>query len=92
MTQLSRRRFLSTGSLAAAVAGALAVVPGLSAVLRMPSAMPASAPAAATAQPLIAHVRDLNSGEIALMVGTSHVIKRDADLAARLYNAARKEG
>ena len=89
MTQVSRRRFLSHGSLGVVLAGALAAVPGLSTVLRMPATVPGGAGAAA--EPLIAHVRDLQTGEIALMVGTNHVIHRDADLAARLYNAARKE-
>jgi len=34
-------------------------------------------------------VRDLNSGEMSLLVGTNHVIIRSRDLAARLYAAAR---
>jgi hypothetical protein len=89
MTELSRRRFLSRGSLGVALAGALAAVPGLSAVFRMPAAVTPGAP---TGEPLIAHVRDVQSGEIALLVGTDKVIHRDADLAARLYNAARSGG
>ena len=36
----------------------------------------------------MAHVRDLASGEVSLMVGTDHVVLRDANLAARLYGAA----
>jgi hypothetical protein len=41
------------------------------------------------AEPLVAHVRDLSTGEIALLAGTTKVIVRDVDLAARLSAAAR---
>ena len=86
MTQLSRRRFITRGSVGFALAGALAAVPGLGSVLKL---RPASAPIdpSSSAEPLIAHVRDLSSGEMSLFVGTNQVIHRDADLAARLYNA-----
>ena len=88
MTQVSRRRFLTHGSIGVALAGALAAVPGLGAVLKMRAAPPH---AGSMAEPLIAHVRDLKSGEISLMVGTKHVVQRDADLAARLYDVAQEE-
>ena len=95
MNGLSRRRFMSHGSLGVAVAGALAVVPGLSAVLKMKSPAIPTAPLPLDVQrslagPLVAHVRDLNSGEISLMVGTEHVVQRDRDLAARLYSAVQR--
>jgi hypothetical protein len=41
---------------------------------------------------LVAHVRDLRSGEISVFVGTDHIVHRDPELAARLYNAARGDG
>ena len=74
------------------MAGALAAVPGFSAVLKMPAAGSSTLPAGtfAAGEPLIAHVRDVQTGEIALLVGTDQVIHRDAELAARLYNAARR--
>lgn len=90
MTQVSRRRFLVHGSIGAALAGALAALPGLGAALKLPAAARRGAGASA-AEPLIAHVRDLNTGEISLMVGEKHVIQRDAELAARLYDAAQQE-
>jgi hypothetical protein len=67
----------------------MAAVPGVSAVLR---AQPPSVSGVggASAEPLIAHVRDLARGEISLMVGKEEVIHRDRDLAARLYAAARQ--
>ena len=90
MTQLSRRRFITRGSVGVVLAGALASVPGLGAVFKMRPASP-TIDAASSAEPLIAHVRDLNSGEMSLFVGTDQVIHRDADLAARLYNAAQRK-
>jgi hypothetical protein len=85
---VSRRAFLSRGSLGVALAGAAAAVPGLGAVLKLPAPPSAVPPLPATAEPLVAHVRDLASGEVSLMVGTDHVVLRDASLAARLYGAA----
>src|SRR5437899_4947602 len=85
---VSRRAFLSRGSLGVALAGAAAVVPGLSAVLKLPAPSIGARALPATAEPLVAHVRDLASGEVSLMVGTDHVVLRDANLAARLYSAA----
>jgi hypothetical protein len=89
MNDLSRRRFLGHGSLGV-LAGALAVVPGLSAVFKMPAPAISAGSEPALAGPLVAHVRDLTSGEILLLVGTQEVIHRDRDLAARLYAAARR--
>jgi hypothetical protein len=90
MTQVSRRRFLVHGSIGAALAGALAVVPGLGAALKLPAAARGGA-GKSSAGPLIAHVRDLSTGEISLMVGEKHVIQRDVELAAQLYDAAQQE-
>jgi hypothetical protein len=87
MNDLSRRRFLSS-SFGVAVVGAIAVVPGLAGVLKLQ--VPAGGPRGKLAAPLVAHVRDLQSGEISLMVGTNHVIHRDRELAARLYAAAQR--
>jgi hypothetical protein len=39
---------------------------------------------------LIAHVRNVSTGEIAVMVGTRETIFRDHSLAARLVDAAGK--
>ncbi|TMB86993.1 MAG: hypothetical protein E6J18_05255 [Chloroflexi bacterium] len=88
MNGLSRRRFLGS-SFGVAAVGAIALVPGLATVLKRSVPATAGEPNAALAGPLIAHVRDLNSGEMSLLVGTNHVIIRSRDLAARLYAAAR---
>jgi len=84
---VSRRAFLSRGSLGVALAGAAAVVPGLTAMLKLPAPAYEAPTLPITAEPLVAHVRDLASGEVSLMVGTDHVVLRDVNLAARLYGA-----
>ncbi len=87
---LTRRTFLSRSSIGAAIAGGLALVPVMSGVLKM-QAKPAAIPfPGSSAEPLVAHVRDVNSGEISLLVGTGKVVVHDLDLAARLYAAARR--
>jgi hypothetical protein len=45
--------------------------------------------AADSAVPLVAHVRDLSTGEIAVFNGTREVIVRDPQLANNLFRAAR---
>jgi len=39
-------------------------------------------------QPLVAHVRDLDTGEIGLFYGDHEVVYRDRKLAAQLHRAA----
>ena len=88
MNDLTRRKFLKQGSLAMAVAGALALVPGMAAMRRLSKPQLTGLPSG-NSGPLVAHVRDLASGEIALMVGIDQVVVHDRDLATRLYAAAR---
>jgi hypothetical protein len=87
---VSRRTFLSRSSLGLALAGALAAVPGLATLVKLPLAGAVPRDESVMGETLVAHVRDMNSGEISLMVGTNRVIRRDVDLAARLYAAARR--
>ena len=98
MAGVTRRTFLGRGSMAVAAAGVLSSVPGLSSLL---SAGEAEAPAADAsiagadaggadlAEPLVAHVRDLSTGEISLFNGTREVIVRNPQLASQLARAAR---
>lgn len=88
MKDLSRRGFLHS-SFGVAMVGAIAVVPGLTTVLKL-SGPVAGRVDAKLAGPLVAHVRDLASGEISLLVGTNQVVHRDRELAARLYAAAQR--
>jgi hypothetical protein len=89
MNDLSRRRFLHS-SFGVAMVGAIAVVPGLTGVLKLSKPQAAGGAKAMLAGPLVAHVRDLATGEISLLVGTNHVVHRDRELAARLYAAAQQ--
>ena len=82
--------------MAVAAAGVLSSVPGLSSLLgAAESEAPAAdatvagtdAGAASLSDPLVAHVRDLSTGEISLFNGTREVIVRDPQLANRLARA-----
>lgn len=90
MNSLSRRTFLSFSTASVALAAAVAAIPGAAAVLRQPRASVSWNPAATFDAPLIAHVRDLESGEISVLVGTQEVVHKDVDLARRLYAVARR--
>ncbi len=90
MNELTRRRFLTHTSIGAALAGAVAIVPGLTTAFKLTGPTATLHPEAGLSEPLVAHVRDLASGEIALLVGTTEVVYRDRDLARRLYAAARR--
>lgn len=89
MNDLSRRRFLGS-SFGVAAVGAIAFVPGLASVLKLPAPATAGLTQPSLNGPLVVHVRDLGSGEISLLMGTEHVIHRDRQLAARLYAAAQQ--
>ena len=89
MKDLTRRRFLTRSSVGVAAAGTIAVVPGITAVMKLPGTSPKFAAGTANAgDPLVAHVRDLASGEIAFLVGSERLVVRDPDLAMRLHAAA----
>lgn len=88
MNSLTRRRFLTRSSAGFALAAAVAAIPGAAAVLRQPSPRAAWNPDVTLGEPLIAHVRDLNRGEISILVGTREVVQTDVELARRLYAAA----
>ena len=90
MNTLSRRNFLSLSSVSVAMAAAVAAIPAAATVLRQPRVPASWNPTANLDAPLIAHVRDLNSGEISVLVGTQEVVHKDVDLARRLYAVARR--
>lgn len=92
MAELTRRAFLRNASVGAA-AGVLAggVVTAASGIAsgKGQGRHSAAGVDAGTSDALIAHVRDVSSGEIALMVGTREVVYQDRALAAHLMNTAR---
>ena len=94
MVELTRRTFLthaSIGVAAGAVTGGLTALPRLA---RDPSEAVDAPTSAATesVEGLIVHVRDAQTGDIALMAGTREVVRRDPSLAARLARLARSSG
>ena len=91
MKDLTRRRFLTHTSIGVAFAGALALVPGMATALKLPVAAPkARSRTPIAGGPLVAHVRDLATGEIAFLVGSERFIVRDRELAVRLHSAAQR--
>jgi hypothetical protein len=93
MENVSRRGLLRNGSLAVVGAGLVAAGPAALA-LRAPDASAADRPQSAALPtgasldtPLVAHVKDLRTGEIGVYLGTSEVTFRDPHLAAKLYRA-----
>ena len=101
MSELTRRVFLKGGTAAAVAAGALSALPGLPALVgAIETQAPADvgeAQAAVTegesslsmAEPLVAHVRDLATGEIGLFSGTREITVLDPRLAVALVKALR---
>lgn len=90
MSKLSRRRFFKQTSATAATFGVLAALPTMAAATEAPAEVPvAEASIADFTEPLMAHVSDLASGEISLLMGTREIIFRDPQLVMRLLQAAR---
>ena len=92
MAKLTRRGFIGQTTASVATIGILATVPTLAATPEMTdmvSSDTAAAELSATsfAEPLVAHVSDLASGEVTIMVGAREVILRDTDLVMRLLKA-----
>ena len=95
MKEFERRVFLTRGSIAVAAAGVATAMPGLaSGLMAAEEEAPEAAAvvegeAATMTEPLVAHVRDLATGEIGLFSGTQEIVFHDPTLAARLFNATR---
>jgi hypothetical protein len=98
MNGFSRRSFLKTGSAAVVAVGAISSLPALPALVggvetQGPADVDAAeatvtdAESATLSEPLIAHVRDLATGEIGLFSGTREITLLDPQLAARLARA-----
>ena len=91
MAKLTRRGFIKQTSVSVAAMGVLAAAP-LVAVSDAPDLVATDVAAEETsvaelAGPVIAHVRDLATGEISLMSGTQEIIYRDPELVMRLVRA-----
>jgi F0F1-type ATP synthase membrane subunit c/vacuolar-type H+-ATPase subunit K len=97
MAGLSRRIFLRNGTLGVMAAGVASAVPGLGALVTaaavdgpaLDSSVAGVAENPSLDSDIVAHVRDLGTGEIAVYRGTQEVIFRDPAVAARLFQATR---
>lgn len=91
MQPLTRRGFITGSAAGLAVAGVALAVPGqIAGASTLPAKALASEGPLATgdlAAPLIAHVRDLSSGEISLFSGEREITIHDRHLASRLAGA-----
>ena len=93
MESIDRRRFLLQSGAAVAAAGVASAVP-LSAANALNKgrggARQVDLPANATLdEPVVAHLRNLRTGEVALFKGHREVLVKDKHLAALLFNATR---
>ncbi|HYY30042.1 MAG TPA: twin-arginine translocation signal domain-containing protein [Chthoniobacterales bacterium] len=90
MTDLNRRSFLKQTSVGAVTLGLLSSVPALAVISESPQDRIPGVTATAVHGPLIAHVSDVDTGEVALLLGSREIIFRDPQLVARLMKAARQ--
>ncbi len=91
---LSRRFFLTRGSLTVVAAGVVSAMPALPAVVttaetEAPAAESEIGAGTTLAEPLVAQVKNLQTGEMSLYSGTREISILDKGLAARLFNAAK---
>jgi len=95
---INRRTFLIRGSGVLAAAGAATAVPAfLPALARADATEPRAGTASSIAmdgfpdtpmtEPLIAHIRDLSTGEIGLLSGEKEFVIHDRELARSLFKA-----
>jgi hypothetical protein len=96
MEQVNRRTFMKQASAAVGVVGAAAVLPGLPKVLSTGGALVATpsqpsgvAEGTKLDEPIVAHLANLQTGEIHLYFGTRKVTHHDRRLAAQLYKATK---
>ena len=89
MTDLNRRLFIKQTSVGAATLGLLSSLPALAAISDSPQATKPEVPAAAFSGPMIAHVSNIATGEVALLVGAREIIFHDPEFVAPLMKAAR---
>jgi hypothetical protein len=90
MGKLSRRTFLvRTAVTAAAVTGGVATLAGIEAPALMAATPRTRSPRAKRGDVLVAHVRNISTGEVAVLMGTREIVYRDRGLVAHLLAAVR---
>lgn len=97
MEPINRRAFIARSGVVAAAAGAAVLIPGqiAGAVTRVSGAgiasrdvSPVVGSATQPANPIVAHIRNASTGEVAVFSGTDEFVVHDLELAARLASAA----
>jgi hypothetical protein len=91
---LSRRLLLTRGSLGVVAAGVMSAMPALPAVANTaeteaPDASAMVSDSEELEGPLLAQVKNLQTGEVSLFSGAREISIIDRGLAARLFNAAK---
>jgi len=97
MDPIDRRAFLVRGSAVIAAAGVATAVPnflGAGTAAGAAAHKPVlhgdgSASSSESSEDLVAHIRDLGTGEIGLYTGEHEIIFHDREVATRLFNATR---
>ena len=90
MGKLSRRTFLArTAVTAAAVTGGAVTLAGIGAPALVGAAPRSRSPMPIRGDVLAAHVRNISTGEVAVLMGTREVVYRDRTLVAQLLAAVR---
>ena len=87
MLKLTRRVFFKRTTASVATLGVLATAPVLISASEEPEIAATDLSGVTLTDTLVAHVRDLTTGEVGLMVGTQEIIYRDPDLVMRLLRA-----
>lgn len=89
MGGLSRRGFLTRSTAAVAAVAGLIGFPELAVVSEGP-APAGDMEVGELTEPMVAHISNLAQGEVSVLVGTREVVVQDAQLVARLVQAARQ--
>lgn len=88
MSKLTRKGFLGKTSMGAAAIAAVVSVPGLAHVPEVEAAPEFKLRPEELRGPVVAHVRNVKTGEIAVLVGTREIVYRDPQFVKRLLKAA----
>jgi hypothetical protein len=88
MANLSRKNFIEKASVSVATVGMVATVPGFTVSRGTAHASAQGGEAVAQSGPILAHVRNVATGEIAILFGSQEVIIHDRAMALRIVQAA----
>lgn len=87
MTKLTRRGFLGKSTAGAATLGALLAMPGLADAHEASTIPNLKLTREELEGPVVLHVRNLSSGEVAVLFGTRELVYHDRALVKRLVKA-----